>query len=150
MSQQAKINIVAVDRENYHCFKAMVNRRLGREEKPDQPVDADLDFLTRDNVWVYAAQADGKFVGWVSAVLIPKPDDRKGLLFIDEMWTDENYRNLGIGRLLLDRAIDLARELNLWKVRLYVDSDNPAARRLYANAGFREEHKKAILCQREP
>ena len=150
MSQQAKISIVAVDRENYHHFKAMVNRRLGREEKPDQPLDGDLGFLNQDNIWVYAAQADGAFVGWVSAVLIPKPDDRKGLLFIDEMWTDENYRNLGIGRLLLDRAIDLARELNLWKVRLYVDSDNPAARRLYANVGFREEHKKAIFCQREP
>ncbi len=146
----ASVKIVAVTRDNYHKFKAMVNRRLDSKTDSSQPQAADLEFLGQDNIWVYAAETDSKFVGWVSAVLIPKPDARRGVLYIDELWTEDQYRNHGIGRLLLDEAIGLARELKLWKIRLYVDNDNPAARKLYANAGFREEPQRAALCQRQP
>jgi len=46
----------------------------------------------------------------------------------------------------MEKAIETARELQLWKVRLYVGTDNPAARGFYKKMGFVEDDTEAMFC----
>jgi len=52
------------------------------------------------------------------------------------------YRGQGLGRRLIDRALQAARELGFERIELWVRSPNERAMRLYARAGFQEEGRK--------
>jgi RimJ/RimL family protein N-acetyltransferase len=52
------------------------------------------------------------------------------------------YRGRGLGRRLIDRAIERAHALSIERVELMVRSPNVRAMRLYAAVGFEEEGRK--------
>ena len=60
-----------------------------------------------------------------------------GLLNIHDLIVFKNYRNRGIGRLLLEHACEEARKRNFCRVTLEVRTDNDTARRLYKSVGFK-------------
>jgi len=130
------MKIVVVTPENYRCFADMLFwRRTGRERIPaaaDVPPE-----LHNENLWVYAAEEDDRFVGWISLVRIPKVSGWScGHLYVDELWVAEPYRRRGIARALLDEAERLCRNLCLSGLRLYVNIENPGAQALYKFCGF--------------
>ncbi len=57
-------------------------------------------------------------------------------LSVVAMWTEPDRRGEGIGGLVLDAIVDLARERGL-RARLFVMRANPEAARLYERHGFR-------------
>ena len=57
--------------------------------------------------------------------------------FIHDLWVEEDYRNEGLGRQLVMRAIERFRELGVPQVRLDTAAANDAARKLFASCGFR-------------
>lgn len=59
---------------------------------------------------------------------------RAGLL--EDMVVLPAARGKGVGKALLDHAIDRSREKGLLRLTLLTDSDNATARGLYAQAGF--------------
>ncbi|MBS3950953.1 MAG: GNAT family N-acetyltransferase [Peptococcaceae bacterium] len=65
---------------------------------------------------------------------------------LTELWTANEFRRRGVAELLMEKAIETARELQLWKVRLYVGTDNPAARGFYKKMGFVEDDTEAMFC----
>ena len=73
-----EFSIVRVDKENYALFDNMVffrmNERVRTPEEREEPRDfsAVRAALDDKNLRVYAAQVGDRFVGWVSAVYIPK------------------------------------------------------------------------------
>lgn len=57
--------------------------------------------------------------------------------FVSDLWVRQEYRNRGIGTMLLDAVLDRSREL--WGARvtsLVVYDDNHDARAFYASLGF--------------
>ena len=46
------------------------------------------------------------------------------------------YAGQGLGKILLDNVVELARQQDAPAVALWVDSENPRARKLYEAAGF--------------
>lgn len=52
------------------------------------------------------------------------------------------HRGQGMGRRLIDRALQAARERGFERIELWVRSPNERALRLYARAGFQEEGRK--------
>lgn len=91
--------------------------------------------LITDSLYVFAGEYDGEYAGWLSACVIPKANDKLGTLYIDELWVKEELRRHGIAKAMMDAAIAVAKERNLWKIRL-VAADNVAAKKFYENAGF--------------
>ncbi len=71
--------------------------------------------------------------------MIPKLDPRIGILYIDELWVPEFYRRKGIATLLVKEVLEVAKGLDLWRVRLDVATSNDAARNLYKKVGFLEK-----------
>ena len=49
---------------------------------------------------------------------------------------ERRYAGQGLGKILLDNVVDLARQQDAPAIALWVDSENPRARKLYESAGF--------------
>lgn len=140
--------IVRITEQNYLEFCKLIEwRRTGREEEPDlsryqgereRQFFSKHDVLSSESFYVFAARCDGKFVGYLTAALIPKADPRLGTLYIDELWVASDYRHRGIAGLLVREALLVAKRLRLWRVRLTVSTDNDVARAFYRKWGFRE------------
>ena len=145
-----EIAILRITEKEYPEFaKLLEYRRTGRDDD-DADTDAYADrglqeFLKRysvlnsDSFFIFAARQGSRYVGYISAILIPKPDPRRGVLYVDELWTAPPYRRQDVASRLMEKVIAIARELDLWRVRLYVGVDNPAARDFYKRAGFTEK-----------
>ncbi|MCE5168869.1 GNAT family N-acetyltransferase [Paenibacillus profundus] len=58
------------------------------------------------------------------------------VLRIEALYSSPKYRNKGVGRRLLQHAIDLANERKATRLQLETDDDNAPARALYTNLGF--------------
>jgi len=59
------------------------------------------------------------------------------LLNIHDLAVRDGHRGKGIGRQLLDKIESAAAELECCKITLEVSADNPGARKLYEDVGFR-------------
>jgi len=75
----------------------------------------------------------GEFAGCAG---IRKLDN--GIAELKRMYVREGHRGKGLGQQLLDRAVDLARELKYERIRLDTLPSMKAAIRLYRKNGFRE------------
>ena len=95
-----------------------------------------FDALDSDCVWLLIAYVHECPAGLAVLTRVPKLDERVGFLVLDELHVIRRYRRKGIGKALLSRCVELAREQGLAGVRLLARIDNEPARRLYESAGF--------------
>jgi GNAT superfamily N-acetyltransferase len=85
----------------------------------------------REAAWV--AELDGRRVGSVYCVRHSDEVAQLRLLFVDS-----EARGHGVGRLLVERCIDFARERGYERMMLSTVSPLESARRIYEAAGFRQ------------
>lgn len=64
--------------------------------------------------------------------------------FIVNLAVFEKYRRQGIARKLLEQAEEMAREKNLNNLSLYVEINNPHAKKVYEKFGFKEVKKEVL------
>lgn len=85
---------------------------------------------------VYVARDGDRVVATVCVLesISTAEGGRAGLL--EDMVVRPELRGQGIGKALLDHAIDQSRARGLLRLTLLTDSDNDRARGLYAQAGF--------------
>jgi ribosomal protein S18 acetylase RimI-like enzyme len=89
-----------------------------------------------EDAHVMGAFRDGELVGTAGfSIQQGQPNAHKGRLF--GMYVRSSSRNLGVGRLLLNAVLDVARE-NVELIQLSVVRENRPARRLYESVGFLE------------
>jgi GNAT superfamily N-acetyltransferase len=92
------------------------------------------DFLADPRHHLVVARSDDVVVGMASAVDYMHPD-KAPQLWINEVGVSPEYRSQGIGRRLVERLVELARELGCTEAWVLTDAGNSAANRLYAAAG---------------
>jgi len=149
--------IIRVVKENYALFDDMVFLRVNGRERTQEEKAEPRNFseaysaLSDKNLRIYAAQVGERFVGWVSAVYIPKVGiwGGKGHLFIDELWTAPAFRRHGIANALMNEAERAAREIGAVGLRLYVNGDNPGALALYTKCGYRDREDGVHFMDKE-
>lgn len=139
-----KFEIERVCVDNYSLFDDMIFlRENGTSREPSRaPVpEPTARELENPDLYLYAAKTDGRYVGWISLVYIPKVGKWKGRghVYVDELWVAPEYRGRGLGKALMEKADELRTELEASGIRLYVNVNNPAARRLYERCGYRED-----------
>ena len=64
--------------------------------------------------------------------------------FIDDLYLAPNMRGQGVGRKLLDFALEEAARLGIGTLHLEVETDNARAARLYRSAGFEETGRRLM------
>lgn len=128
------MEIVKVGTANYSLFMDMVRRRMGRDIQEEYNSAEDLE---NPSLAVYAAQEQGKFVGWISLVYIPKIGKfDKGHIYVDELYVEPASRRSGIAKALMGKADEMRQEFHASGIRLYVNVCNPGARALYEACGY--------------
>lgn len=85
----------------------------------------------------FVALADGNVVGWSDIMLKPRPAMRHSGVF--GLGVLRAYRRRGIGKALINTALDAARRKGLTRIELHVRTDNAPAIRLYKKSGFAVE-----------
>jgi ribosomal protein S18 acetylase RimI-like enzyme len=71
-------------------------------------------------------------------------DLKKGDFYLAGLAVDEKVRGEGVGGILLEQAINMARQRGCKRVVLDVALDNPGAKRLYERTGFKVFNKKSF------
>ncbi|MDR7856732.1 GNAT family N-acetyltransferase [Tissierella sp.] len=147
------IVIEQVTKGNYHMFDDMVYWRSNGFERTEEEKEKNknLNFqdafleLEHQGFYVFAALCEGRFVGWIMLVYIPKIGKwSKGVVFVEELWTDPEFRRKGIAMKLMEKAYEVQRETEAIKVRLY--TDNIHAQKLYEKCGL-EVTSRAVFME---
>ena len=80
------------------------------------------------------------------AVIIPNLTRLGGAIcFVENVVTDKNYRKQGLGKKVMEKAIEFAREKNCYKVILESGAWRTEAHQFYRNLGFDDTAKKSFL-----
>jgi ribosomal protein S18 acetylase RimI-like enzyme len=133
-----------VNKDNYHLYDDMIAWRINGKERTlieKQLSKEEImvpEELSHTHLFNYTITLDNKFIGWVAAIFLPKVGkaNRKGYLFVDELWIQDEYRGLGYARALMGKVDELAGELNVTGIRLGVNINNPGALKLYETCGY--------------
>jgi GNAT superfamily N-acetyltransferase len=105
----------------------VVDRVWGWIEDPDHEVNAQV------------AVVDGRVVGFAHHRFYARPSEGGTGLFLDDLFTLPELRGRGVGRALITRLAEIAREAGAGKVRWVTAHDNTTAQRLYDDLADRTE-----------
>lgn len=94
---------------------------------------------------ILLAEIDGLAVGFLSLWLFPVICAPDPYAEVAELFVEEAYRRRGIGRALLEEAIEIARSEGAAELKVVTGFRNTAAQQLYYTVGF---HNLALqLCR---
>ena len=98
------------------------------------------------NIKYFGIIEDGKVISTCYCLIIPNLT-RLGssIAFVENVVTDKEYRGQGLGRNVMEKAIEFARENNCYKVILQSASFRKEAHQFYKNLCFDGESKKAFI-----
>jgi ribosomal protein S18 acetylase RimI-like enzyme len=112
----------------------------------DNDVDAEATrrFLANDANELLIAYVDGDPAAFVSATELAHPDHAQPELFLNELGVAEPYRGQGIGRELVERLWEIARQRGCRGMWVLTDDTNVAANKVYAAAGGRRARDEVM------
>ena len=83
-----------------------------------------------------ARNVEGKAVGMVSAQLVISTAQGAPSAWVEDMVISPEYRGAGIGKALLQSALDWSREKDATRAQLLVDTENDSAIGYYRHLGW--------------
>ena len=93
----------------------------------------------------FGAVEDGKVLSTCYCVIIPNLTNfNQPICFVENVVTDKNYRKQGLGKRVIEKAIETAKENNCYKVILLSGIARKEAHQFYEKIGFDGESKKAF------
>ena len=93
-----------------------------------------IDIVNSDNTTVFVAEENEEIVGMLTFVTYRIPSGLKA--WIEDVVVDDTKQGKGIGRALVERAIEYANQLNICKIDLTSSPNRVAANILYQKIGF--------------
>ena len=100
--------------------------------------DVNIEKMLQDKQNFYAAlEEDGHLIGF-GALIIYRVPSAGEVGRIEDVVVDENYRQKGFGKLLVEKLISIAKEKNLKKINLTSNPQRIAAHKLYEKLGFQK------------
>lgn len=117
-------------------------------EEQDMQQWADLlnKFEKDDNMHLLVAVEDGKAVSSVQMAIVESlTHNVRPFAVIENVVTHEDYRKKGYASALLERATEIARDRNCYKVFLETGSNRESTLNFYRNNGFAIDEKHSCL-----
>lgn len=95
---------------------------------------------------IIIAEEDGKIVSSCVCVIIPNlTHSQRPYAFVENVITDEAYREKGLATACLDYAKQLARKENCYKLMLLTGSKEEQTLQFYEKAGYNRKDKTAFI-----
>jgi len=142
------ILIVKCDFNNpQHCeaeinlMKEYMTDRMGGKQPLSEEENSQLiaGLKNHPTVLTLLASYKGEYVGLTNSFINFATFSVKRFLNIHDIIVKSSYRGMGIGKLLLEENIRIAKEeLDCSKITLEVREDNVVAQKLYASLGFED------------
>ena len=88
-----------------------------------------------DSELLIAMDSENNIVGTLTLVVFTIPTGKKA--FIEDVIVDESARGLGLGKLLMEKAIEIAKEKKVLRIELSSRPMRVPANRLYLSMGFK-------------
>ncbi len=89
-----------------------------------------------DNTELLCAERDGKVVAFASLATLSNLWQEGLVLYLTTMIVDEQHRRSGIGKLLMERVLEIARKRGCAKIELESAFDRVEAHAFYKKMGF--------------
>ena len=137
MNQQITLATLAEIDELVHLLNVLFNQDI--EFEPDyEKQKAGLEqIISNPSVGeILVMKIDGKVVGMVSLLYSISTALGGKVAILEDMVIDKDFRRKGLGKELLQEAIDFAQKHGCLRLTLLTDFDNEAAIRFYQSAGF--------------
>ena len=128
---------VSIDRRIEECFGEIHGHDWRWRKARHIEVDA-----SRDPNGVFVAEEEGRIVGYITTWT----DTEAGLGFIPNLAVDEEQRGQGLGRRLIEHALDHFRHQGVRHVRIETLAHNSIGQHLYPSCGFREVARQIHYC----
>ena len=113
----------------------------------DDPLDARATelFLADVRHHIVVAIADGRVVGFASAVDYVHPDKPHPDLWINEVGVSPEWQGKGAGAALVEALLAHARRLGCAEAWVTTEASNAPARQLYASTGGKEALEQVVM-----
>ena len=85
---------------------------------------------------IFVAKVDNRVVGRVSLLFTVSTALGGRVALLEDMVVSSNYQNRGIGKALLDHAIEYAKAQQIERITLLTDQSNQKAQKFYSSFGF--------------
>ena len=125
------MNIRVMKREDYHSvydlWLSCVGMGLNNLDDSKEGIDK---FLRRNPDTCYVAEVDNEIIG----VIIAGNDGRRGYIYHTAVSTE--FRKQGIGRILVEKAVESLKEEGINKVALVVFDRNETGNEFWKDLGF--------------
>lgn len=140
----AKLNVRLVEEKDYARVLEILNEAIAARKFTAQLSPATMamrqDWFIHHSAPrhpMYVAEVDGYVVGWVT--LTEFRAGREGFRFTSEIsyYLDSRFHRQGIGSMLMQRAIEAAREIGFRSLIAVVFDTNISSRKLVKKYGFR-------------
>lgn len=104
-----------------------------------------LQYLSRGDKKILVAEADCKIIGLVSIVLTVRLNRTKPEMYVPELVVAKGHQRSGVGRLLMDECIRIAKKKNCFRIRLESGNQRKQAHKFYKKTGFEQPAKTYVL-----
>ncbi|MDO9623678.1 MAG: GNAT family N-acetyltransferase [Pseudomonas sp.] len=120
------------------ALAALLQQLAPQEPRPDAKLLALRLTELPTNCAVLVAERDGKLLGTCTLNLIEHlAHNFARSAVLEDVVVDADARGLGIGRALMDKAVERARSWGCYKLALSSNQSREAAHRFYAELGFK-------------
>ena len=105
------------------------------------------DLTSSSHAFLFVAEFDGRTIAFVSGELRESSPTfcPKTWASVDDVYVEPDYRNLGVGRALIESVKAWAKERGADGVSLQVAAANERGRKFYEDLGFREVSVYEVL-----
>jgi GNAT superfamily N-acetyltransferase len=150
----AEPSIRTIRRDDYPAWRPLwdaYNAFYGRTGRTalDERVTAqtwERFFDPNERVHALVAEVDGRIVGIVHFLFHHSTSRFSDVCYLQDLFTDEAFRRRGVGRALIQKVMDIAREAGSSRVYWNTQATNIAGRALYDKMA---EHQGFIVYSRE-
>jgi len=108
----------------------------GMDEELDQAKFANI--LNEPNIIIFVAEAAGVLIGYLTLGINKSLLDVGPTAIIEELMVTEDHRKKGVGKKLVEVAIDKCKQLACSEIGVGTESSNKKAKTFYSNIGFKE------------
>lgn len=129
----------------------LLNLYLYLHEQEVPPFDENLNkawtqILNDPDHHIIVAEEDGHIVSSCVCVIIPNlTRNVRPYAFVENVVTDEHYRNRGLATQCLNYAKEIALKKNCYKLMLLTGSKSESTLRFYERAGYNRNDKNAFI-----
>ena len=121
-----------------------LSAQLGYHLSSEETIENITEVLSNKDQAAFIACADDTIIGWIHIFRTVRLE-LKSFIEIGGLIIDSNYRKQGVGKLLVDSAVGVAKEKHIGKLRARCNKKQIEAHKFYRALGFAESKDQKVF-----